>query len=315
MPYDFQKMKNENSNYQLPTHKTDFMQTYNTNTGEIDGKLIGKYFDMNIIKYESGRNLIKGSLHKFYNRIDFNGDDFTITMVEKAIEQLQNELNLNPAKCRLENIEFGVNVQLPFNPDLILKNLLFHNSKKFNQTIPNSYFSISEKNQYSIKIYNKTAQYKNLIKNLEYRIKNAFDEIERKKLEFEKNKILENLKPNTLRFEIKFTKMKIPNELGLFYLSDLTKPNVLENFKNLLLKELRDVYFHDYTINENLLSKVQKINIKDFKNPNFWQNLNRKDKYYYKREYEKIIENFSQNIKEKLIESVSEKLNILLEKV
>lgn len=314
MPIDFVKIQYTDKDYELPTNKTDFTISVNNETGETDNKKEGEYFGMQIIKYASGRLMVKGSIHKLFNRTDFNGNDFDMINFSSALQDLETELGLKPEYCRLENIEIGVNIQLPFDPNLILQNLLFHRSVEFNKTISGSFYYQSAKTEYIIKIYNKTAQYKKRLKRIAQNpnIKNKQDQEE---TSFLKETIKKQLQPNTLRFEVKFLKMNIINDLGLIYLSDIAKPEMMESLKRLLLKEFQEVYFYDYSIDETKM-RVSEINkLKDYRNPNYWINLNKKDKYYHKNRFEKMTMKYSQNLKGKVSELIKQKIERLTAKV
>ncbi|PRA94545.1 hypothetical protein CQ046_22425 [Chryseobacterium sp. MYb7] len=313
MPIDFVKIQYTDKDYELPTNKTDFTISVNNETGETDNKKEGEYFGMQIIKYASGRVMIKGSIHKFFNRTDFNGNDFDMINFSSALQDLETEIILKPKHCRLENIEVGVNIQLPFDPNIILQNLLFHRSVEFNKTISGSFYYQSAKTEYIIKIYNKTAQYEKRLKRIAQTpiIKNKQNQEE---TSFLKETIEKKLQANTLRFEIKFLKMNILNNLGLVYLSDIAKPEMSESLKIFLLKEFQEVYFYDYTMDETKM-RVSEINkLKDYRNPNYWINLNKKDKYYHKNRFEKMTLKYSQNLKGEVSELIKHKIELLTAK-
>lgn len=313
MPIDFVKIQHTDKNYELPTDKTDFMISINNETGETDNKKEGKYFGMQIIKYPSGRVMVKGSIHKFFNRTDFNGNDFDVQNFSSALQDLETELGLKSEYCRLENIELGVNIQLPFDPNRFLQNLLFHRSVEFNKTISGSFYFQSAKTEYIIKIYNKTAQYEKKLKKIAQNA-NLKTKQEQEETRFLKASIEKQLNPNTLRFEIKFLKMNILNNLGVIYLPDIFKPGIIRPLKNLLLKEFHEVYFYDYTIDETKM-KLPEINkLKDYRNPNYWLNLGKKDKYYHKKRFEEMTMKYSQNLKGKVSELIEQKMDKLTRK-
>jgi len=313
MPTDFVKFHYMDKNYELPTDKTDFTICVNNETGETDNKKEGEYFRMQIIKYASGRVMVKGSVHKFFNRADFNGNDFDMKNFSTALQDLETEIGLQPEYCRLENIEIGVNIQLPFDPNKLLQNLLFHRSVEFNKTISGSFYYQSAKTEYIIKIYNKTAQYEKKLKKIAQN-SNVKNKYEQEEANFLKSTIEKQLQPNTLRFEIKFLKMNVLNDLGIVYLSDFLKPEMAEPLKDLLLKEFQEVCLYDYTMDETGM-RMQEINkLKDYRNPNYWVNLNKKDKYYHKKRFEKMTLKYSQNIKANVSELIKQKMEKLTAK-
>ena len=97
---DFIKIKYVDKKYQLPNAKMDFNISVNNETGETDGKLTGSYYDMKVIKYPSQRTMVQGSIHKFFNRTNFNGNDFTFENQCNTIINLQDELGINPDYCK-----------------------------------------------------------------------------------------------------------------------------------------------------------------------------------------------------------------------
>lgn len=313
MPTDFVKFHYMDKNYELPTDKTDFIISVNHETGETDNKKEGEYFGMHIIKYPSGRVMVKGSIHKFFNRIDFNGNDFDMNNISSALKDLEKELGLRPKYCRLENIEIGVNVELPFDPNKVLQNLLFHRCVEFNKTISGAFYYQSAKREYIIKIYNKTAQYEKKLKKYAENI-SFMNQTEKKDFSLFKNTIRTYLHPNTLRFEIKFMKMNMLNELGITYLSDLIKPGIGRVFKDLLLKEFPEVFFYDYTTDQSRMKNYEINRLKDYRNPNYWINLSNKDKYYHKKKFRELTLKYSQNTKEKMLELIKQKIEKLTEK-
>ncbi|WP_419869896.1 hypothetical protein [Chryseobacterium sp. CT-SW4] len=313
MPIDFVKFHYTDKNYMLPMDRTDFIISVNNETGETDNKKVGEYFGIQIIKYPSDRIIVKGSIHKFFNRMDFNGNDFDMKNFSSALHDLEIELGLNPQYCRLENIEIGVNIQLPFDPNKILQNLLFHRSVEFNKTISGSFYYQSAKRDYIIKIYNKTVQYEKKLK--KYTHNQIFITIDKNKgVISSKNIINKQLLPNTLRFEIKFLKMNILNNLGVVSLSDLIKPEIVNQFQMLLLKEFKEVYFYDYTTDETKMRKTEINRLKDYRNPNYWINLNKKDKYYHKNKFQEMTLKYSQNVKGQILELIQQKIEKLGEK-
>jgi hypothetical protein len=313
MPIDFVKLQYTDKNYDLPTNKTDFTISVNNETGETDNKKEGKYFGMQIIKYPSGRVIVKGSIHKFYNLTDFNGNDFDMRDFWLALQNLQTELDLHPKYCKLENIEIGVNIQLPFDPNKILQNLLFHRSVEFNKTISGAFYYQSAKRDYIIKMYNKTDQYEKKLKKYAHN-HNFIKPDEKKEFSLLKKTVKENLQPNTLRFEVKFLKMNMLNDLGIMYLSDVLKPEMATHLKNFLLKEFQEVYFYDYTTDHTKMKNLELNKLKDYRNPNYWVNLGKKDKYYHKKKFNEMTLKYSKNLKGKISELIKQKIERLMQK-
>ncbi|MCW0493303.1 hypothetical protein [Riemerella anatipestifer] len=278
--------------YQLRTELMDFITEVNTTTGETSGKMVGLYNQMKIIQYPSRSVYIEGSLHKFFNKADFNGNDFNSQDLSVTLYEIERVLGLTPQHLKLTNLEFGVNVTLPFDPQKVLNNLLFYQDKEFTKSITAGNFREVEKTQYFVKIYDKYRQYNG-------------DDIE--------VTIVKNIQPNTFRFEMKYRKMQKLNDIGITYLTDLLDTEKMEQLKYRLLECFDEVYFYDFTMRTDKMNKREKEAIKDYCNPNFWSNIeDRVERFKNKRDYNKIVVKHSQNIKAKISNLIAEKWDELL---
>ncbi|MFX1627028.1 hypothetical protein JZ969_09115 [Riemerella anatipestifer] len=280
--------------YQLRTELMDFITEVNTTTGETSGKMVGLYNQMKIIQYPSRSVYIEGSLHKFFNKADFNGNDFNGQDLSVTLYEIERVLGLTPQHLKLTNLEFGVNVTLPFDPQKVLNNLLFYQDKEFTKSITAGNFREVEKTQYFVKIYDKYRQYNG-------------DDIE--------VTIVKNIQPNTFRFEMKYRKMEKLNDIGITYLTDLLDTEKVEQLKYRLLECFNEVYFYDFTMRTDKMNKREKEAIKDYCNPNFWSNIDdKRKKHKHKQDYNKIVVKHSQNIKAKISNLIAEKWDELLAK-
>ncbi|MSN85658.1 hypothetical protein [Riemerella anatipestifer] len=280
--------------YQLRTELMDFITEVNTTTGETSGKMVGLYNQMKIIQYPSRSVYIEGSLHKFFNKADFNGNDFNGQDLSVTLYEIERVLGLTPQHLKLTNLEFGVNVTLPFDPQKVLNNLLFYQDKEFTKSITAGNFREVEKTQYFVKIYDKYRQYND-------------DDIE--------VTIVKNIQPNTFRFEMKYRKMQKLNDIGITYLTDLLDTEKVEQLKYRLLECFNEVYFYDFTMRTDKMNKREKEAIKDYCNPNFWSNIEDKYKRHKrKQDYNEIVVKHSQNIKAKISNLIAEKWDELLGK-
>ncbi|SDE48247.1 hypothetical protein [Riemerella columbipharyngis] len=285
--------------YNLPTEIIDFSTQVNVATGETDGKMIGRYRNMKIIQYPSKQVYIEGSLHKFFNNADFNGNDFNRDDLAVSLYEIERVLGLIPQRLKLTNLEFGVNIVLPFNPQKVLNNLLFYRDKEFTKSITAGNFREVEQTQYFIKVYDKWLQYNEspLINAKKGQNNNDIEVI-----------ISNTIKPNTLRFEVKYKRMQRLNDMGVVYLSDLIKDNTTEILKRKLLECFNGLYFYDFTIDTKKMTEREKAVIKDYCNPNFWSNIEHKQKRHKKRkDYDKIVVKHSQNIKAKISDLITKK--------
>lgn len=125
---------------------------------------------------------IRGSFHKFYNDNKHNANDFTFDDYLLVLKELYNDLSIDPSTTTIHSIEIGVNINLPYAPEILINSILMYKNK----------FPINENHgirfkfkQYEIKLYSKSSQCSSL------------------KLD------------NNIRFEVKFRKMlKFRKDIG-----------------------------------------------------------------------------------------------------
>ena len=264
----------------------DFMTDVSTTTGELPLKEeVARYKGLNFT-IRKNRIWLSGSLHSFYN-IYFKGenqnyDDFTLEKVRIILDKIESLFNLDLSKCKLENIEIGVNICLPFKTYLILLNLLFHNTKRFRDQ----------------QLRNGKGDYKNVIH-------------DRFTLKFYDKSLQFNLPYELMRFEIHFNKMTELKQYGIIYLSDLNDKTKLEYLKHELLKRFDEVFLYDWTIQEDSIKRKPK-GFYNWKLWHYWVNdLNKNNRNKRKEAYRKIVSNYSDKVKEQIRVLIEQKIDEL----
>ncbi len=254
-------------------------EVINANDKSIKPRFKYKYAERQSFKFkqfESGRLDASGSLHYYFNNGLNNYTQFTLKDVAEAITKFANEFIINPNTTVVHNLEFGVNLLVPFNPDYFIDSLIAHKTNLFNTMLAPFYGKTSEHEnaQYWIKCYNKGQQF--------------------------------GLK-NILRFELRFTKMeKIGKKV---YLADLLNPAIIEKCKMLLLE-----CFTELIIKEPVtgLSDKEQIFYQKYINPNYHNDAT-KDKNKRcreKKDYKGLLNNHSTDrLKEKTFKILVETLN------
>ena len=168
---------------------------------------------------------LQGSVHKYRNEGRHNYDDFTAVDVAEVVRELSERFEIDTAQTLLNNVEFGVNVVLPFGVHIVLDNLIVYKGKEFMRVSKDgmNYYQC-EKTHFIIKIYDKSLQYK--------------------------------LPNNVLRFEIKVMRMQYLETKGikLRYLSDLLNRDIYEPLGNILTEVFEGILFGDNTLNEKTLN-------------------------------------------------------------
>ncbi len=265
----------------------DFITDVSTTTGELFSKKeIAKYKGLGFT-IRKKRIWLSGSLHYFYNNYfegeNQNYDDFTFEKVCIILDKIGSLFNLNLNECKLENLEIGVNIRLPFKTKFVLINLLYHNTKRFrDQQLRNGkvdYRNVMH-DRYILKFYDKSLQF-----GLPYEL---------------------------MRYEIHYRKMADLKKYNIVYLSDLRDKTKLEYLKIKLLKHFDEVFLYDWTINEDKIKQKPK----EFYYWGLWSywinDLNKNNRNKRKKTYNTIVNNHSNNVKEQIRSLIKQKINELI---
>lgn len=218
---------------------------------EIKELVTKSYKNLYFTKFQK-RLEIKGSLHYFFNDGLHNANDFNIYDCIQTIEQIKELFKLDLNKCKLINLEYGVNVN-PIIPVVdLVQNLIYHEKRQFTRPTTHFNYKIAGNEAYKqVKAYDKSVQFPNHCN-------------------------------NTFRFEIKTKQAKFINSLGLFTLQNLAEIKHYDLLINSLLKEWDNVLLFD---------KSKAVEDKFF-NTNFWEEIlkngnrnkfNNQKKLYYKK--------------------------------
>jgi len=126
----------------------------------MDGVYQADHSSFKIAVFPSGRVEIKGSLHKYYAG-GANYSTFSLLDVRIAIGKLTKELCIAPEKLVVHNLEFGVNLNTSFEPQLFLRSLVVYKNQPFNtmKIKGQGYGKECYLSHYGIKVYDKGTQY------------------------------------------------------------------------------------------------------------------------------------------------------------
>jgi len=207
---------------------------------------------LRISKNKHDGYVINGSLHKFSNGGEHNADDYFLSDFKNTLNQLFEEIGLNPEITIVNGFEFGCNIKLPFNPNEALQRIILH---KFNSGNNKRNYKEFEYKNYSFKIYNKSE--------------------------------LTNIEPfqsgNILRVEVKVSRMEYLKNKFVYckVLSDLLEVSVWERLEQILIETINECLFIDLLESEiNGLSNKETIMYLKYINPLFWENLHENRKMY-----------------------------------
>lgn len=184
---------------------------------------------------------LKGSIHRFSRGGVHNADDFTAADLLAALDEFVTTYGVNPFTSRLNNVEFGVNVVLPFPVSVVLSNLISYKNRPFTKE-PGDGFAYyqCQTQRYVVKLYDKGSQY--------------------------------DLPDNVLRVEVKVLKMKYLTRrgIGLDCLADLLNVANYVPLGALLVETFTEILFDEPTINPAKLTDNERDVYQNGRNPRFW---------------------------------------------
>lgn len=267
----------------LKSTKLDFKCDLSKSTGEINENiLIAKYHYCKIriinIKSQNPHVLFTGSIHKLWNSLKgikapnykinkpyngYNGNQFNLDNIIEIKTHLENLFDCKANQMIFQNIEFGVNVTLDFNPFLYLKGLLYHKNIPFEFSHSGNN-TMAQHKKFIFKIYNKSYQYE-MVKNV-------------------------------LRVELKIIKMIEIKNLSIKTFSDINEIT-LNNARIMLLNRFEEVMHYDYSIDKNKLSNREILAINNYSNPRYWiEDLKPIHRDRHKKKLREITLSFSKNL-------------------
>ena len=142
----------------------------NSTTGEILDKRYAHLRNM-FIEITENRATIKGSIHKYFNILEENGEqnynDFSYCDLKYALNNLNNTFSIDNEETHITNLEFGLNIDIDKDPQELIDNyILMYDNKPPNRNDKfygkGDYLEFKT-TDYSLKIYNKSKQ--NSLKN------------------------------------------------------------------------------------------------------------------------------------------------------
>ena len=217
------------------------------------------YKNLKITLHDSGRVEIAGSLHKYFNDGAHNWNDFTRVDLWDVIHDLCLWVKIAPSQAELKNVEFGVNVVVPFSAQAFLSDLITYKNTAF-EKIPvrkgGAAYQVPVFDYY-VKCYDKGSQY--------------------------------DRGENLLRFEIKVRKMRYLKGAGVRTLQDLLTAQKLTVLGELLFKAWESVTVREPLPLGELTAKEQRI-VEVVNSPHQLQQLNRNQRYDARKKYAQLVE-------------------------
>lgn len=270
--YDFHKGEiiNTSTTDLIENELLEFEIVCNTRTGEIKEYIKeAKYNNLEFDIYHDKFINLNGSFHKYHNILNQNHNDYNLRDYYDTLRDLNKKFKINPFNALLHNLEFGVNVALPFDTKVFLNAILSFKGKEYELDTfkGRGYLLRFVFDQYDLKIYDKGLQY--------------------------------HLNDNILRFEIKVRRMYFLESKGVFIISypDLLDVKNIQKLKQILIRAFDSLLVYDNSINiKGIKSKREREILTNGSNPKYWVNLKLSNKNTYKKkriQFKKLVSKHS----------------------
>ena len=128
---------------------------------------------------------------------------------------------------------------------------------KYEKQKTKSEFKTTERDEYTLKVYDKSLHY--------------------------------GLNSNILRFECKAHVGSSLKSIGIHYLSDLLNSDIRVNLGQRLISLWDEVVLNDWTIRTDELSSKDQIKLKDWKNANYWIDLHKETRVKNRNKFSKEL--------------------------
>lgn len=261
----------------LNNHRLIFTLSNVTAEGEILNRWQIAYYNTLTFKIKGNNSKLAGSLHK-YKQGGKNWQDFKLLDLQECIKELSETFEFDPKEAQINFIEIGVNISLENNPSDLINCFVIHGNESFEKmrVMGKGFGKVSEKTQYTIKVYNKSLQY--------------------------------GLSNHLLRLEIKVKRMKFLERYGIndLTIADLTNPAIYSKFKTMLLDILKDVIIYNPDIDPDKITTLKDRELFiEGRYSQYWQKLERRRKSERLKRFKElagtneIIETLKNNVSEK----------------
>jgi len=268
----------------LRHHLLSFARSVNEDTGEIteSEERTAEYENMKFKIYPSGRIILQGSWHKYFDG-GRNHSDFNLSSFRAAVIQFCDKFELDPTKLKLLQFEAGINFVPTERIETVLRSFVCSNDGRVSFSQMRSKVGSSlgiemYRTEYGIKVYNKSKQY--------------------------------NLSSELLRYEVKFTSSKIfRREFKVEFLSDLTLFCKWHLISSKVRYSIRDLILKEPSFSLSSLSQSKRNFIIQSSVDSYWRGLDRKQRLRSKIRLQKYVEQFARSdLKESLHSRIKEKL-------
>ena len=163
-------------------------------------------------------------------------------MLFRSVEEWVRTYGLNAGRSILNTVEVGINLQLPFPVDDLLRALICYRGVPFTRHNDNGFdYYQAKRQQYVVKVYDKGTEY--------------------------------DLPGNVLRFEIKVLRMHYLHRQGIHLnvLADLLNPAYYPALGRLLTETFEGILFDEPLLSKNNVPTRYRELLIEGRNPRYWQ--------------------------------------------
>ena len=203
-------------------------------------------FDYNVL-------YIKIKPHYYFNSNHHNANDFSVTDCVDVLKEITNLFKVDWSKFEVVNIEFGINMILPYSlidVKELLVNLIYHGKNEF----------YTDRKYPSCRFSNKTSLEG---KSNTYKIIKCYA----KGIQFP-----QHTDENTFRFEVKSNRKNYIRSLGIENINDLFNEETYNKLSLVLIKEFDELLIIDEVTQPNL-SKRKLEGFRKKLNPLYWKKI------------------------------------------
>ena len=253
------------STYQLPIELQrlidnpllDLSGKCSVSTGETSTKKIyceKQYLKWAIKNYDDkkdppeGKPFLKGNLHKYFTNDPLigNSSQFNVNQIQTAIDQIEQDYQMNASSIMLRSFEFAVNVtgldKYDLTTETVLDSFVMHEGVRFNKVKNKTrYETTAEHTHYTLKAYDKAAQYATA---------------------------------PTIRFEVHLAAMQPVKEIGIKSLADFKNKDKLKGLQNILMQKTDSLIFLDpLALLNPKITTQQREKLLNGSRPEYWEGL------------------------------------------
>ncbi|WAC11060.1 hypothetical protein [Dyadobacter pollutisoli] len=212
---------------------------------------------------------IRGSLHKYFNNGNHNCNQFTFNDLVDVVHDLETRFAVCPASTLIENMEIGVNVNVPFEVKKILTSLISYSDKTFEVINARKPLlgRLCPSFDFDIKLYDKALQAATDVP------VQKFQEVS-----------------NLLRFEVATNRMRWLRSCNIKTLADLTVREKVSPLLNLMATVLDKMIFVDIDADVSLLSDSDHALYGLLRDRDKWRRFDKRKRYKMRHRLPVLLE-------------------------